>query len=394
MGVRGSSVGRRAVPVFGSAKVVTALQRLGVFVSGVALASQVAFAHPLSVTQIALTLPTDGTFRVDMTCDLDALALGAPQDSDDAELVAILQGLSPDELAERTQHLRELFVRRVRVRFDGEAAPFEVRFPDHGVPPTGPTERPTLLGLTARLTGTVPTGARSVEFFASRSFADVHLEIVDAARGVSVRSILEPGARSDPFELAGPVRQVGRGQIAWQYLKLGFVHIVPNGADHTLFVLGLFLLSPRLRPLLWQVTAFTGAHAVTLVLGTLNVIVLSRDIVEPLITLSIAWVAIENVLTARLRPWRAAVVFVFGLLHGLGFAGVLADLELPDNERMLALITFNVGIELGQLSIIALALASLGWFRYRPWYRRRVIVPLSVLIAVLGLVWTVERMLP
>ena len=256
--MRGSSVGRRAVPVFGSAKVVTALQRLGVFVSGVALASQVAFAHPLSVTQIALTLPTDGTFRVDMTCDLDALALGAPQDSDDAELVAILQGLSPDELAERTQHLRELFVRRVRVRFDGEAAPFEVRFPDHGVPPTGPTERPTLLGLTARLTGTVPTGARSVEFFASRSFADVHLEIVDAARGVSVRSILEPGARSDPFELAGPVRQVGRGQIAWQYLKLGFVHIVPNGADHILFVLGFFLLSPRLRPLLWQVTAFTG----------------------------------------------------------------------------------------------------------------------------------------
>ena len=370
------------------------LKWLGLIVSGLVLASPVALAHPLSVTQTTLTLPADGSFRVDMTCDLDALALGAPQDSDDAELVAILQGLSADEFAERTQRLRELFLRRVRVRFDGEAAPFGVSFPDHGAPPAGPTERPTLLGLTARLTGTVPPGAVSVEFFASRSFADVHLEIVDDSRGISVRSILEPGARSDPFPVAGPVRQVGRGQIGWQYLKLGFVHIVPSGPDHVLFVLGLFLLSPRLRPLIWQVTAFTVAHAATLILGALNIIALARDIVEPLITLSVAWVAVENVVTARMRPWRLAVVFLFGLLHGLGFAGVLTDLGLPSGERLLALVTFNVGVEIGQLSIIALALVSLGWFRHRPWYRRRIVVPVSALVAVIGLVWTVERMLP
>ena len=358
------------------------------------LASALISAHPLSVTQTTLTLQVDGTFRVDMTCDLDALALGMPQDSDDVELVAILQELSPDEFTDRTQRLRDLFARRVRVRFDDEAALFDVSFPDYGTPPTTDTGRPTVLGLTARLTGRVPLDAAEVEFFASRSFPDIHLEIVDDARGVGVRSILEPGARSDPFALAGPVDQISRGQLAWQYLQLGVVHIVPRGIDHILFVLGLFLLSPQLRSLLWQVTAFTVAHAVTLVLGTLGLIALSRDIVEPIIALSIAWVAIENILTTRLHPWRPAVVFAFGLLHGLGFASVLADLGLPDDERLLSLLAFNLGIEIGQLSVIALALATLGWFRHSPSYRRRLVLPLSGLIAVIGLMWTVERMLP
>ena len=368
-------------------------KRLGLLVSFWALVPPVVLTHPLSVTQTELTLDVDGTFHVDMTCDLDALALGVPQDSDDAERVAVLEGLSRDEFAERTQRLRELFIRRVRVRFDNEAAPFEVSFPDYGRPRGSELERPTVLGLTARLTGTVPPGATEVAFFASRSFPDVHLEIIDTSRGISARSILEPGARSDPFELRGPARQPDRGQIAWQYLRLGFEHITPRGGDHILFVLGLFLLSPRLRPLLWQITAFTVAHAVTLVLGALGVITLSRNIVEPIIALSIAWVAIENMMTARLHPWRPAVVFLFGLLHGLGFAGVLAELGLPDTERLLALITFNVGIEIGQLSVIALALATLGWFRHRPWYRGRLVVPLSGVIAVIGLAWTVQRML-
>ena len=370
------------------------MKRFGLVGPFFVLASALISAHPLSVTQTTLTLQVDGTFRVDMTCDLDALALGMPQDSDDAELVAILQELSPEEFSERTQRLRNLFARRVRVRFDDEAAPFDITFPDYGTPRVTDAGRPTVLGLTARLTGTVPPNAAEVEFFASRAFPDIHLEIVDDARGIDVRSILEPGARSDPFALAGPVDETSRGQLAWQYLQLGVVHIVPRGIDHILFVLGLFLLSPQMRALLWQVTAFTVAHAVTLALGTLGLITLPQDIVEPLIALSIAWVAIENILTSRLHPWRPAVVFGFGLLHGLGFAGVLSDLGLPDDERLLSLLTFNLGIEIGQLSVIALALVTLGWFRHRPWYRRRLVVPLSGLIATIGLLWTVERVLP
>ena len=92
-----------------------------------------------------------------------------------------------------------------------------------------------------------------------------------------------------------------------------------------------------------------------------------------------------------LTPWRPAVVFGFGLLHGLGFAGVLGQLGLPEQERLLGLLSFNVGIELGQLLVIALALASVGLLRHRPWYRARITVPLSVGIAGVGLFWAVER---
>jgi len=354
---------------------------------------RVADAHRLSFTDTTITLNVDGTFQVDMVCDLDALALGLPQNTDDARLVATIQALSPGEFSELTQRLRQFFVRRVRVRFDGVPAPFEVSFPDHLTSRATESSIPTILGLTARLNGIVPIGATQVEFFASRSFSDVHLTVDDVARVISVRSVLERGARSDPFTLRGEVAPPRRGEVGWQYLQLGFVHIVPNGADHILFVLGLFLLSVSLRPLVWQVTAFTLAHAITLALGAFAVVPLSPRIVEPLIALSIVWIAIENTLTPHLKPWRTGVVFVFGLLHGLGFAGVLAELGLPNEERVLALGMFNAGIEAGQMAIIALALSTLGWFRNRAWYRRLLVVPLSGVIGLIGVVWTIERVM-
>jgi hypothetical protein len=353
----------------------------------------VAGAHPLFFTDTTVTLNVDGTFEVDMVCDLDALALGLPQDTDDARLVATIQAVSPGEFSELTQRLRQFFARRVRVRFDGVPAPFKVSFPDHLTSRATESRIPTVLGLTARLTGGVPPGASEIEFFASRSFSNVHLTVVDTAREISVRSVMERGARSDPFALSGDVASPSRRQVSWQYFQLGFVHIVPDGADHILFLLGLFLLSVRLRPLVWQVTAFTLAHAMTLALGAFAIVTLSPRIVEPLIALSIVWIAIENTLTPRIKPWRTGVVFVFGLLHGLGFAGVLAELGLPDEERLLALGMFNAGIEGGQLAIIAVALGTLGWFRSRPWYRRRLVVPLSGLIGLIGVVLTVERVM-
>lgn len=160
-----------------------------------------------------------------------------------------------------------------------------------------------------------------------------------------------------------------------------------------LFVLGLFLLSVKLRSLVWQITAFTLAHAITLTLATANVVELSSRVVEPLIALSIVYVAIENTLTNRLNPWRPAVVFLFGLLHGLGFAGALTALGLPDTERILALVMFNLGIELGQLAVIGTALGTIGWWHLRPWYRRRIVIPLSVAIALVGVFWTLRRVL-
>ena len=350
-----------------------------------------ALAHPLTFTEVTLTLRNNGTFAANLIYDLDALALGVPVNTDDAELAAALGSLPPDEFATRVASLRRLFERRVRVRFDGRPAPFEVSFPDHGTPRATDAEIPTVLGLTARLAGRVPEGASTVGFFASRAFGEVHLTIAHPERAVEVRSLLEPGARSDPLNLTGPLGPPGRLEVAARYLRLGFVHIIPAGLDHILFVLGLFLLSARLRPLVWQVTAFTVAHAATLTLATLGVVSLAPRLVEPLIALSIAWVAIENILTDRLTRWRPVVVFGFGLLHGLGFAGVLGELGLPERERLLALVTFNAGIELGQLAVIAAAAGTLGWFAAKPWYRRRLAVPVSAVIGLVGVTWAIER---
>ena len=122
--------------------------------------------------------------------------------------------------------------------------------------------------------------------------------------------------------IAPPPPLTGR-QVAWQYFTLGFTHIVPQGTDHILFVLGIFLLSARWRSILLQVSTFTIAHSITLGLTMYGVVSLPARIVEPMIALSIAYVALENFVTSELKPWRLALVFSFGLLHGMGFAGVL-----------------------------------------------------------------------
>jgi hydrogenase/urease accessory protein HupE len=182
--------------------------------------------------------------------------------------------------------------------------------------------------------------------------------------------------------------------IIGQYLHLGFTHILPKGLDHILFVLGIFLLSTRLRPVLLQVTAFTVAHTLTLALTIFGVVSLSPRVVEPIIAVSIVYVAVENLLTRELKPWRVALVFGFGLLHGMGFAGVLAELGLPRSEAVPALLAFNVGVELGQLAVIALAWLGLALpFARRVGWRRLVVVPASVVIAAIGLWWAIERVI-
>jgi hypothetical protein len=183
-------------------------------------------------------------------------------------------------------------------------------------------------------------------------------------------------------------------QVVAQYTMLGFTHILPKGLDHILFVLGLFLLSIRWKPLLVQVTAFTLAHTITLGLSIYGIVSLAPAIVEPLIAASIAYVAIENLVTAELKPWRAFVVFGFGLLHGLGFAGVLHEIGLPRSEFLTALLSFNVGVELGQLAVIVSAWLLVGlWWKTRSWYRARLVQPLSALIAAVGVYWTIERII-
>ena len=182
--------------------------------------------------------------------------------------------------------------------------------------------------------------------------------------------------------------------LIFRYVQMGYTHILPNGLDHILFVLGLFLLSTRLKPLLWQITAFTVAHSLTLALSLYGLVRLPSAIIEPVIAASIAFVAIENLFTTELKPWRPFVVFGFGLVHGMGFAGALKDLGLQRHDFLTALVGFNAGVELGQLSVVALALLAVGWFRSRPGYRRLVVVPASATIAAVAVFWTIQRLLP
>lgn len=181
---------------------------------------------------------------------------------------------------------------------------------------------------------------------------------------------------------------------AWVYLKLGYNHILPLGLDHILFVVSLFMLSPKLKPLLWQATAFTIAHSITLGLAMYHIIHPPVNIVEPLIALSILYVSLENIFSPRLKVTRIGIVFLFGLVHGMGFAGALGKLGLPQDAYLLSLVMFNLGVELGQLTIILSAYFLLGkYFGNKPYYRRLIVVPVSAIIAIISAVWTIQRIL-
>ena len=222
--------------------------------------------------------------------------------------------------------------------------------------------------------------------------------------------LLQDGASSQFLPATG-VAEESAGEAFWRFLVAGFEHIIPLGIDHILFVLGLFFFALKWSPILWQVTAFTVAHTVTLALATLGIINIPDEwmwLVEAFIALSITWVAIENILQPRLGWFRPTIVFAFGLLHGLGFASVLSDFGLSDGQFAVSLIAFNIGVEIGQLAVIlgaflviviAVGAARIGrlddpeeaMVRDIPeMYRANAIVG-SLVIGVIGFYWFIER---
>lgn len=180
--------------------------------------------------------------------------------------------------------------------------------------------------------------------------------------------------------------------VVWFYLQLGYTHILPQGFDHILFVVGLCLLSNKIKVILWQATAFTVAHSITLAMSMKSLIVAPSAVVEPIIALSILFVAIENLLLTELKPWRILLVFMFGLIHGMGFASSLNEIGLPRNKFLVSILSFNAGVELGQISIIlAVFLLIVLPLGNRLNYRKVVVYPLSIIIALIAFYWTVQR---
>ncbi len=186
---------------------------------------------------------------------------------------------------------------------------------------------------------------------------------------------------------------VGVWGVIGRFIRLGFTHIIPGGPDHCLFVLGLFLLSPRLKPVLWQISSFTVAHTVTLTLTSLHIIGLPSSIVEPTIAASIAFIAIENLMTKKVHSWRPAVAFVFGLVHGMGVATAFNEAGFPPGQLVQSLAAFTVGVEGGHIAVLLAAFAALGWSKDKKWYRSRLAIPLSLIIAAIALYWMAQRII-
>lgn len=296
-----------------------------------------------------------------------------------------LRSLPPQEIETAFRALWPTFGERITLRADGAALVPELVSVSVPEEPDLTLVRSSVIVVSAAL----PAGAAAVEVGWDAALG----QIVVRQQGVEepYDGLLSGGQISPPINLAG-----GNALNGWQtfvsYIPVGIDHIVPKGLDHILFVLGLFFLSTRMGPLLWQVSAFTLAHTITLALAALDIVRIPGEIVEPLIAASIVYVAVENILSKGLTPWRPVIVFGFGLLHGLGFASVLAEFGLPDNAFVPALIGFNVGVELGQLIVIGVAFLAVGlWFGKKDWYKARIANPASAAIAVVGAWWVVER---
>lgn len=251
--------------------------------------------------------------------------------------------------------------------------------------------RRTFLTLEAEL----PVGADPVIVGWDAAYGPMILRQMSAAKsdGELYSAFLEYGARSAPLPRDG-VAQTGWIANFVDYIVIGFAHIIPKGLDHILFVLGLFFFSLRLKVMVLQATVFTLAHSVTLALASLGWVSIPGSIVEPLIAASIVFIAAENVLQREVSKLRYGVIFLFGLLHGLGFASVLGDVGMSAGHFLSSLIAFNIGVEIGQVVILAAAYALVGiWFGEKPWYRKRIAIPASTAIGLIGLWWVFERVI-
>jgi hydrogenase/urease accessory protein HupE len=298
-----------------------------------------------------------------------------------------LRALPPDQLQAVFDDFKEEFVSGLRFDIDGKPVPVTLKSEEFNEVGDLSIARVTRL----EFDGALVSESKVFTFGWAKRFGTITLRTVGFRARSSHIQVLENGAASAPLVI-DDIKTRTIWDMIGDFIVVGFEHIVPKGLDHILFVTGIFLLSIKIRPILVQVTSFTVAHTVTLGLGTLGVINLPSFIVEPLIAASIVYVAVENILRPTLSPWRPIVVFLFGLLHGLGFAGILREIGIPEGDFLIGLLSFNLGVELGQLTVIGACFLLVGiWFGNKPWYRQRIVIPCSLAIAAIGAFWFLQR---
>ena len=297
-----------------------------------------------------------------------------------------LRSLNPEEIKNYFSNRWSDLAPLIQVNQSGRA--LELNFSELSVPEIGNLEltRISHLYIEAELKNTDP-----ISFSWDPKFGPVVVRQMGVQNGIT--QFLQNGDKSDLIYFNDNV-QYRKISAFLDYIPVGFEHIIPKGWDHIIFVLGLFFFSTKLRPLVWQISAFTVAHTFTLALGSIGYIKIIPEIVEPLIALSIVFIAVENIIFDRLSKWRPIVIFIFGLLHGLGFASVLGEFGLPDGFFIAALLGFNLGVEIGQLTVVLLAFITLGyWFNKKDYYQISIANPISIIIGLVGAYWFIERVI-
>ena len=348
---------------------------------------------------VEISVNTNGTYQVEVRASIEALLTGIDarykntREAPNGAEYDKLRALPAEELLEAFKPFHDRFINEVTLLFDDQPAALTISRVD--IPEPGYTKVPRISVI--YLEGLIDRSVESVVWYYPARFGDnaVRVRQVDEVNEKwhwSQWQWLRNDQQSEPFLLTEVFTRPAVIPMIATYITAGFEHILPRGMDHILFILGIFLLSVRMRPLLSQATMFTLAHSLTLGLSMAGIINLPASIVQPLIALSIAYIGVENIFSRSLHRSRLLIVFCFGLLHGMGFASVLSDFGMPDDSFMTALVSFNVGVEFGQLAVITLAFLAVGlWFSRRPWYRTAIVRSGSLVIAVTGLNWTWDR---
>ena len=358
-------------------------------------------ADVVKPTMIDISVYADGRATLEMHVSIEALLTGInnrfrnTKDAPQAEAYDKLRALLAPELAQHFEPFKQKLLEGISLNFDGKKILLSITKVD--IPEPGYLKVPR--ASVVYLEGEIPRGSRHLTWYFPKRFSNnaVRVQQVDEAREQwrwSDWVWLRDDVASEPLPIDEEFVKKPLFQIVTSYIKLGYDHIVPNGVDHILFVVGIFLLTARFRSLLSQITMFTLAHSISLALAVYGVVEAPARVVEPLVALSIAYIGVENLFSHKVQKRRLLLVFGFGLLHGLGFAGALKEFGMPPGDYVTALVSFNIGVELGQIAIVLAAFALFaGWFAHKTWYRQAVVLPVSGIISVLGLTWTVDRLM-
>jgi hypothetical protein len=359
-----------------------------------AISSLVASAHEMRPSIASLSVDSQGILTLELVTNMEAWlakvdpSLTDTNDSPNAAVYDRFRALDATQLEVAIREQERELSRVIEVTVGD--TPVRMTLSTLEILPVDDVELPRDTELT--FVGGLPDGAEALVYRVSDTMPNTAIRLFLENAEPRVQFV-KSGQNSDALSLDQAVKR-SLSALVVEYIELGFTHIIPRGLDHIIFILGLTLISKRLIDLVIQVTAFTVAHSVTLALGLYGVLELPSSIVEPLIAASIIYIAVENIWHHKVNRSRALVVFAFGLLHGLGFAGVLTELGLPERDFVVGLLSFNAGVELGQLAIILVAYLSVGiWVLRYPWYQSRVAVPLSLLIGIIGCYWFVERVI-